>query len=367
MHPLFLIHSSHSLSHLLASHRITFTFLSCPACNAPALGGAYSLPHNLSPANLLSLQRDGTLADCTQAAAPASPLTARWLLGGVADAVGAMLRKEEVAVARRCYKKLMAEGAKVRPCFCRCLIYSFDLGTMYHYVPLVILITHHLISSHLLTQNLPQLTDRSSPHYQKPHALAVATFSYYQCFRCRAPYAAGRQQCEANAEAGAEIDRSMLLCGKCSSPAGGATTCPKHGPSGIQYKCRFCCSPATWFCWGTTRFCESCHKRQVQEYITRCTVLDLPQCAMALEYERERNDNKNIKEALIRRQQMQNPNSKPKKKTHLSEQEIDAAFSQRKDIAGCTHKGQCALGVPHPLNGLIEYSLGCAQCFAGDD
>lgn len=37
--------------------------------------------------------------------------------------------------------------------------------------------------------------------------------------------------------------------------------CPRHGYAGIQYKCRWCCSPAAWFCFGDTHFCGKCHDR----------------------------------------------------------------------------------------------------------
>jgi hypothetical protein len=32
-----------------------------------------------------------------------------------------------------------------------------------------------------------------------------------------------------------------------------------HGRDYIEYKCRFCCSVATWYCWGNTHFCDGCH------------------------------------------------------------------------------------------------------------
>lgn len=35
--------------------------------------------------------------------------------------------------------------------------------------------------------------------------------------------------------------------------------CRVHGRSYIEYKCRFCCRVATWFCWGDTHFCDACH------------------------------------------------------------------------------------------------------------
>ena len=40
-------------------------------------------------------------------------------------------------------------------------------------------------------------------------------------------------------------------------------SCPKHGTEAIEWKCKFCCSVASWFCWGTTHFCDDCHRKQV--------------------------------------------------------------------------------------------------------
>ena len=35
--------------------------------------------------------------------------------------------------------------------------------------------------------------------------------------------------------------------------------CKTHKHMAMQRKCRFCCSPASHTCWGTTSFCEPCH------------------------------------------------------------------------------------------------------------
>jgi len=36
--------------------------------------------------------------------------------------------------------------------------------------------------------------------------------------------------------------------------------CPTHGADYIEFKCKFCCTVALWFCWGSTHFCEPCHR-----------------------------------------------------------------------------------------------------------
>lgn len=54
-----------------------------------------------------------------------------------------------------------------------------------------------------------------------------------------------------------------MLCNQCiaMSTSRGLTNCEKHGKESIMYKCRFCCSIATWYCWGTTHFCNYHHDR----------------------------------------------------------------------------------------------------------
>jgi hypothetical protein len=43
-----------------------------------------------------------------------------------------------------------------------------------------------------------------------------------------------------------------------------------------EYKCRFCCNVACWFCWGTTHFCDACHRRATE--MSRKPQHELPKC-----------------------------------------------------------------------------------------
>ena len=52
-----------------------------------------------------------------------------------------------------------------------------------------------------------------------------------------------------------------MICPNCSDVGKGLKECKKHGKDFIEFKCRYCCSLALWFCWGTTHFCEPCHKK----------------------------------------------------------------------------------------------------------
>ena len=97
------------------------------------------------------------------------------------------------------------------------------------------------------------------------------------------------------------------MCGKCAadSVGGGTKQCKTHGSDFIEFKCKFCCSVAQWFCWGSTHFCEDCHRRQCKgDYVSKYKLKDLPQCG---------------------------------------------------------GKSKCALKIQHPQNG-EEFSLGCSVC-----
>ena len=65
---------------------------------------------------------------------------------------------------------------------------------------------------------------------------------------------------QAAAEGGERDGRDELMCGSCSAKAcGKEASCPLHSDQYVEFKCRFCCSIATFFCFGHTHFCEKCH------------------------------------------------------------------------------------------------------------
>merc|ERR1711977_111241 len=84
------------------------------------------------------------------------------------------------------------------------------------------------------------------------------------CFKCGEPYFGGNYECAAGANAPTDFDPSELVCVGCSVPGG--EICPRHGKEYLQFKCRYCCSVAVFFCFGTTHFCNECHNNlQVQD------------------------------------------------------------------------------------------------------
>lgn len=115
-------------------------------------------------------------------------------------------------------------------------------------------------------------------------------YQYFQCFRCKQPYFGGLYKCEAAggeaeadeeggaaAAAGEDVKREDMVCTSCSGgAAGGVAKCDKHGDEFISWKCKFCCSPAVWFCWGTTHFCDPCHTEPAR--VNSCAKEKLPKC-----------------------------------------------------------------------------------------
>lgn len=56
----------------------------------------------------------------------------------------------------------------------------------------------------------------------------------------------------------------------------GETYCKAHKDGFIDYKCRFCCSVALYFCFGTHHFCDPCHR--LAWTIRNKTEQELEQC-----------------------------------------------------------------------------------------
>uniref|UniRef100_A0A0N4Z1B8 RCR-type E3 ubiquitin transferase n=1 Tax=Parastrongyloides trichosuri TaxID=131310 RepID=A0A0N4Z1B8_PARTI len=157
---------------------------------------------------------------------------------------------------------------------------------------------------------------------------ALQKFMYCLCFKCKKAYYGGDINCHQQLlQEDNDVDEENrinivfkpeeLVCGGCSNVAGGGS-CKKHGTEYIEYKCRFCCSVAVYFCFGTTHFCQVCHSD-----FQRLMVLkpeELPKCPVG------------------------------PKATSLP---VDDDKKDRKEL--------CPLRICHPDTG-IEFSLGCGAC-----
>eukprot|EP00736_Rhodelphis_marinus_P005124 Rmarinus@m.29836 len=107
--------------------------------------------------------------------------------------------------------------------------------------------------------------------------VSLAKYSYFVCFKCKKPYFGGHAACE---DENVEGNEEELVCGGCSAKP--SEICPTHQTDYIVYKCRFCCEIATWYCWGTTHFCNECHKKA--SVIARKDPSLLPSCTCGLSH-----------------------------------------------------------------------------------
>jgi len=128
-------------------------------------------------------------------------------------------------------------------------------------------------------ENCSEIVSPGSKFYQRPLDYAMHYFSYFMCYKCKKPYFGGVYACGENA--GGDFDPKELLCPQCC-PFTIQTVCPKHGQEYIEWKCKFCCNVASFFCWGTTHFCEECHKRPGE--VTRTPRDKLPKCKCGIKH-----------------------------------------------------------------------------------
>ena len=175
---------------------------------------------------------------------------------------------------------------------------------------------------------IDNLEENLSTDEEQRFDYAMHKFNFYECFKCKSFYYGGRKECDRQAAAAAPVDGEQpvpdavegadqppaadqhgdltlkpeeLICGGCRA------SCPVHGSEQMAYKCRFCCSVASFYCFGHTHFCATCHAKPwsiVSQNNYQFIVGQLPVCP--------------------------GPHA-------------------------------CPLGVPHPPNG-EEYVLGCGAC-----
>ena len=91
---------------------------------------------------------------------------------------------------------------------------------------------------------------------------AMKIYSFYICFKCKKPYYGGLNKCDDDDDDDDDDDKHIVnpsnrLCNSCIPIKNNIHNCLIHGNEYIQWKCQFCCSLASLFCYGTTHFCNS--------------------------------------------------------------------------------------------------------------
>jgi hypothetical protein len=92
----------------------------------------------------------------------------------------------------------------------------------------------------------------------------ASTMVFYPCFKCKAPYYAGKMDCAAELN----IEAASLICPPCiqienkrlvKAATGTGGPCPVHGDQFAVYKCSYCCGAANWQCGYGYFYCHPCH------------------------------------------------------------------------------------------------------------
>eukprot|EP00457_Paulinella_chromatophora_P000316 gb/GEZN01000316.1/.p1 GENE.gb/GEZN01000316.1/~~gb/GEZN01000316.1/.p1 ORF type:complete len:1660 (-),score=215.21 gb/GEZN01000316.1/:6-4985(-) len=177
------------------------------------------------------------------------------------------------------------------------------------------------------------VNNKGGEYFGNELGYAMKCFLFYTCFKCEKPYFAGGYQCQ---EAGGAYNKEELLCPACQPSTG--SECSKHGKDWLVYKCRFCCNVASWFCWGNSHFCSSCHRPGVWQKLAEIRgklkkpMWEYQQCDSV-------------------KQQMEQV-----RKLRLSADEQVEAFKQI-----WSDPQECPLRKKHPPSG-FEWGLGCSMC-----
>ncbi|KRX06473.1 hypothetical protein PPERSA_05086 [Pseudocohnilembus persalinus] len=177
-----------------------------------------------------------------------------------------------------------------------------------------------------------KLIDENSPFFNKKEEYAMAIYSYYQCYECKEPYFGGLKDCERQLDEGKkEFDPKDLICSNCCDIP--IKDCKRHGKDYIDFKCRYCCSVALWFC--------------LQEE------LFLKQLIIYNFYKQQNLEDQNFLFQI-----------KFSGTTHFCDPCHNKAFEYqqgKKKLKQCAGPESCPLKVDHPENGQ-EFSLGCSLC-----
>mmetsp|Transcript_22640 Transcript_22640/g.34027 ORF Transcript_22640/g.34027 Transcript_22640/m.34027 type:complete len:386 (+) Transcript_22640:285-1442(+) len=91
---------------------------------------------------------------------------------------------------------------------------------------------------------------------------ARRSYAFYLCTSCDEPYFGGTIEC-ADEEEG-ERPGEDRLCPQCSPKSQIVCRNPVEHRGYHVWKCRYCCNPSRYVCYGTVHFCEECHDRNSQ-------------------------------------------------------------------------------------------------------
>ena len=89
---------------------------------------------------------------------------------------------------------------------------------------------------------------------------ARRSYAFYLCGACEEPYFGGTINC-ADQEDGETYLPEQRLCGACSPKSVAVCDQTVEHRAFHIWKCRYCCRPSTFVCYGNVHFCDMCHER----------------------------------------------------------------------------------------------------------
>ena len=106
--------------------------------------------------------------------------------------------------------------------------------------------------------------------------LAYKKYAFYLCSSCQEPYFGGLVECADTSEGEIQNAKDRLCVGCSSSSSTHGIECRNKAQhrSFLVWKCRYCCQPSTYVCYGNTHFCTNCHQRN-NERVKRNSKLPL--------------------------------------------------------------------------------------------
>eukprot|EP00347_Sterkiella_histriomuscorum_P020040 403339326 len=103
---------------------------------------------------------------------------------------------------------------------------------------------------------------KNRPEFQNNQKeYAMIKLAMYECFQCKSIYCGGRRDCELDMSIDNFLPQENILCLFCTAEnySDQLKPCETHGTEYLDYKCQFCCTPAKFYCFNATSYCEECH------------------------------------------------------------------------------------------------------------
>lgn len=178
-------------------------------------------------------------------------------------------------------RRLLFSG--LRCAKCKAISEHYELACIPRYNPILRRQVERLVLRHAQQDYLANhsaVRDRSSPYFGDILTFALAHYAIYLCSACRGPFIKGTATC-ADADGDVDLPKKQRICPNCAPrplPTAAhsnshARSIPVRHPdtqacsqislhsSAHVWKCRLCCSRATYVYYARVHVCTMCHNR----------------------------------------------------------------------------------------------------------